>query len=315
MENTEQNIEDAKLVANVDIKEIRNLFPKIHDAIIPLSNTGISARNFFHWKKENLIDLPEFSKNDWVRLNIFQYAWLKIVEQLRFFGVSFKAIRSIKEFVFTDALDPVMENSAELIKMLESNKSLSSEQIEASKRIINELKERGGLPQEHKIIATTLGSEITSTLLRGTVASLIIVRKGENDLLANFTSFNSKCEIDALLPIYPNIQIPIKGIIEGFFEEPKNVEIMGKLGLISANEKKVLDALRDNSFKEIIIKRNNGTNKIIIEAIKETDIINEQKIKEIKRILGLNEYSEITLKTRNDKHIYIKSKLKISQEE
>ena len=49
---------------------------------------------------------------------------------------------------------------------------------------------------------------------------------------------------------------------------------------------------------------------MILEAMIDGDIL-EQKAKEIKRILGLNQYSELTLKYRNDKHIYFKNKTRL----
>ena len=197
-----------------------------------------------------------------------------------------------------------------MIEQLQKNPSLNKEKLNAIKRIIYKFKEQGGFPEEYKIYATLLGAEIISTLLRGTQVSLIVLKK-ENEFIGGFTSFDSKSNFDHLLSIYPNIQIPIKRIIEEFFEESNNEQIIETLGLISVNEKKVIDVLKSKDFKEIIIKKNNGMHDISIEVIKETDILNEDKIKEIKRILGLNEYSEITLKMRNSKHLYLKNKFKI----
>jgi hypothetical protein len=58
------------------------------------------------------------------------------------------------------------------------------------------------------------------------------------------------------------------------------------------------------------LKRKNKQEDFIIEATIEEDVMNE-KAKEIRRILGMNEYSEVNIKFRNDKHLYIKNKMKI----
>lgn len=313
-DNTDQLLKDTFTASKIGLKEIQLLYPKIQDRIIPLTNTDISARVFFNWKAKKLIDLAEFEKNDWVRLNIFQYVWLKIIEELRYFGVSLSNIKKVKEFLFTSTLDPVLEDSTKLIEALKNNPSILKEQIEATERIVSELKERGGLPSELKIIETNLGAEIISTLIRGTNASLVILVKGDN-ILVNLTSFNSKSDIDELLTIYPNIQIPLKRIIGEIFEHEENATAIETLGLINVEEKQVLDALRDRSFKEITIKnsieKKTGKNSLAIEVLKEADLIDEQKIKQIKRMLGLNEFSEIVLKLRNDKHVYIKNKVRL----
>ena len=53
-----------------------------------------------------------------------------------------------------------------------------------------------------------------------------------------------------------------------------------------------------------------GAEDYIIEATFEEDVMNE-KAKEIRRILGMNEYSEVNIKLRNDKHLFVKNKRKI----
>ena len=73
---------------------------------------------------------------------------------------------------------------------------------------------------------------------------------------------------------------------------------------------KVIDAIRNKDFKEIIIKQDGNKDSIVIEIEKDGNIL-DQKAKEIKRILGLNEYSEVTIKYRNDKNLYFKNKTRI----
>jgi hypothetical protein len=96
-----------------------------------------------------------------------------------------------------------------------------------------------------------------------------------------------------------------------FLDKPQNETNLFYWGFINDDEKKVLDAIRSKEFKELTI-RLNGPKKeeMILEAMIDGDIL-EQKAKEIKRILGLNQYSELTLKYRNDKHIYFKNKTRL----
>jgi hypothetical protein len=73
---------------------------------------------------------------------------------------------------------------------------------------------------------------------------------------------------------------------------------------------KVIEAIRKRDFKEITIKLESKKETIIIEIEKDGNIL-DQKAKEVKRILGLNEYSEVTIKFRNDKNLYFKNKTRI----
>lgn len=72
----------------------------------------------------------------------------------------------------------------------------------------------------------------------------------------------------------------------------------------------VIKAIREKDFKEIVIKQDEKKESIIIEVEKDGVIIDE-KAKEVKRILGLNEYSEVTIKFRNDKNLYFKNKTQL----
>ena len=79
---------------------------------------------------------------------------------------------------------------------------------------------------------------------------------------------------------------------------------------MSLNEKKVIDAIRKKDFKEIVIKLNENDKTMTIE-VEKSGAIMDQKAKDVRRILGLNEYSEVTIKYRNDKHLYFKNKTRI----
>jgi hypothetical protein len=59
-----------------------------------------------------------------------------------------------------------------------------------------------------------------------------------------------------------------------------------------------------------VIKRKRGTDDLIIDATIEEDVL-AHKAKEIRRILGMNDYTEVTVKLRNDQHLYVKNKIKL----
>jgi hypothetical protein len=108
----------------------------------------------------------------------------------------------------------------------------------------------------------------------------------------------------------PHLNIPIRQIIFEFLEEPRNEKYLDVWGFIRKDERKVLDALRNKDFVELIIKRKGQSEDFIIEATVEKDVMNE-KAKEVRRILGMNEYQEVTVKLRNDKHLFIRNKMKL----
>jgi hypothetical protein len=76
-------------------------------------------------------------------------------------------------------------------------------------------------------------------------------------------------------------------------------------GFINPKETKVLEAIRSKDFQSILIKIN-ADETMVIEGTIETDL-KDDKAKQVRRILGLKEYEEITIKYRNEKHLYLKN--------
>jgi hypothetical protein len=60
-------------------------FPKIAERKSNLTVTGINTRTFYHWKSQGLIDyeIEDNEKRSWVRLNIFEFVWLRIIKTSR----------------------------------------------------------------------------------------------------------------------------------------------------------------------------------------------------------------------------------------
>ena len=81
------------------INKIQNEFSRIFERKASLKLSGIKKRNFYHWKEEGIIDWKSESddeKRSWVRLNIYDFIWVKIVQAARDFGVPIEAIRKLK---------------------------------------------------------------------------------------------------------------------------------------------------------------------------------------------------------------------------
>src|SRR5260221_4514337 len=70
----------------------------VDERIIRLSETGVSSRVFNHWKKEKLlIDVP--MKGKWIKLNFYEYVWVRTIKSLRGYGCSIELIREVKKIM------------------------------------------------------------------------------------------------------------------------------------------------------------------------------------------------------------------------
>ena len=217
----------------------------------------------------------------------------------------------------------IVDEKEEYINFLKEQSEIDKEKIESVNKIIDSLdkviKENA---EEFDVHATLIGSLISNLLLFNDRGSVIITKKG-NEFEVNYFTYKmlndfeikyaKSGEIDSLIrPLLesPHIQIPIRKLMEDFFDDPKSEKYVDSFGLLNLKEKKVIDALRKKEFKQIIIKQDSEKKTITIEVEQDGEIL-DQKAKEVKRILGLNEYSEVTIKYRNDKHLYFKNKSRL----
>ncbi len=297
------------------VEKIELHYPNISERRTNLNVTGINTRTFYHWKSLGLIDyeIEDNEKRSWVKLNIYEFVWLRIVQTARDFGLNISTLLKLKEISFYNATEFALQNIEEYKEIKRNIFKLSEEQLEIDLAMIKEMNEDIDFQSsEDRYIFSFLGILILTSILKEQEIFLIITKaKGlfefsyyvHNELTNFSTDF-----IDDINN--PHLMIPIKPIIEEFMEEPKNEKHLESWGFIKKDEKRILDAIRNKDFQELHLKRKNKQEDFIIEATIEEDVMNE-KAKEIRRILGMNEYSEVNIKFRNDKHLYIKNKMKI----
>jgi DNA-binding transcriptional MerR regulator len=294
----------------LNLAKIEALYPKLCEPLLPISITGVSARTFAHWKKEGLIDLPGASTRSWTRLNLFQFLWLKIIQVMREFGAPFESIRETKSFLFAHHIEKIVTELEDYRKFLKTESNYSEERIENEIEMIKEsAKMLKGIPEDRQILSTIIGSLVGRTLLLNDQSVLALARSGAKfrPFMFTYQTIDEFREIALKELSAPHLQIPLQALIESFFNEPANDRLAESFGLLNNNEKRVLEAFRKNDFKELIIKMSDGSQTLTIEKIRDGDL-RDEKAREIRKILGLNQYDEVTLKLRNDKNIYFKNK-------
>jgi hypothetical protein len=295
-------------------KKIDLLYPRIQETHVPLSFTGVTPRNYHSWKENNLI--PEISLNKdserkWVKLNIFDYLWIKIVQCLRNFGVSYEDIKILKDSLFGNVVHSILNlDEFALAKALGNGTQEEIEEIRYYKYMtadfIDNLIEDGKVSEIEllNIFHLTIG-----ILIHNSPTSLLLFKEGDvlkYDFYIYDKKYNDLYAHSFHLRLLPHIEIPLKGLLEEFFNEPQSVQYAEIFGLIDPKEKKVLEAIRKKDFLELHIKRDSSGD-LYFETINDGDITDE-KATMIRKILGLGDYQEVTLKYRNNKHLYFKNK-------
>ena len=297
--------------SGIMMEQFEKIYPKITECFMPLSITGVSARTYLHWKSKGLIPYSQINEGqrEWVRLNLIDYVWIKIIQVMRDFGVPLETIKQTKELLFENILAVLVPDKEDYLNFLRTESDVDPEKIQSISELIDLASDAiENNPEEFDVHTTIIGSMISDLLIKNDRGSVIITKTGK-EFDVSFFSYKTLDDFKNLvLPLLesPHIQIPIRKLIEDFFDDPKSDKFVDSFELLNFKEKKVIDAIRKKDFKQIIIKQDPAEESIIIELERDGDIL-DQKAKDVKRLLGLNEYSEVTIKYRNDKHIYFKN--------
>lgn len=297
------------------LAEIENIYPTITEKRLSLSVANVTGRIYYHWRKLGLIgEIPiEGESKQWVKLNIYEFVWLQIIKSLREFGIPLETIRELRGTLDTNFLEEIKDELDEYANFLREQTQMTenriAQEIKNLKFAIDSAKD---LPAEEKYLINILGTLVHGILLTGINASIVLY-KSETGFQYGTYTFES---IDDFSSIYskwfkvPHLIIPLNNIIEEFMENPKNEKQLELWGFINKNEKKVLEAIRNQDFDEIIISKDKINDEPIVEVIKIGNIT-DYKASEIRKLLGLNQYDEITIKYRNNKDLYFKNKKRI----
>jgi len=311
------NLDELEKVMNkhgITYQTFEKIYPKLYEPNMNLSVTGVPARVYFYWKKSGLIESfgEDESKKGWIKINLIEYLWIKIIVILRDYGVPFEKIKETKEIMFSNYLDIILNDKDEYIRLLrETNKN--EEKINETIRVMELMKEENiSSPEEFEIYHTLIGNLVIELLLQND-RGYITLSKGEDEYDVGYFTIKSISDLEDYVQSFfdkPCLFIPVRSIIEEFLDDAKTEKIASSINLLDLKEMKVIEAIRKRDFKEIIIKLDGNKKTIVIEIEKDGNIL-DQKAKEVKRILGLNEYSEVTIKFRNDKNLYFKNKTRL----
>lgn len=293
-------------------ENLAGFYPKLKESLMPFAATGVSSETFAYWKEQGIIDyeISEESGNRQIRLNIFQYVWLKTCIAMRDLNIPPEAIIEAKEYLFSELVGTLIEEKKGLLDFLKENSGYDEDKRNSYRDMLKILESNySNCSGQDAIYFTVIGGIIGAVLLRNENVSLILSRE-ENEY--HFFPFSSKALTDFGKVAFeilngPNIQIPLREHITDFFELSTSSE---PFELISDDENRVLEVIRKPGFKEMAIRLDEKKKDLILESIQDGDIL-EQKAKEIRKLLELDPFSEITLKYRNDKHIYFKNKKRI----
>jgi hypothetical protein len=295
---------------------------------------------FFHWKQEGLIDYEPYiveieNKEDknskkvkkWLHLNAFDMLWLLMVKELRSFNIDLKTIKELKTYldksIFDIDKDSFLQIPDELFhEQIEAQKKSMKplgESKEIEERIFNEITAEkldnlvSLFPDELKPFMNQLGSAFTSVLFYNFNPILLIKKRIGSEgigfkmlvpeIHAGLGSIEFADDLVNTLNKEIVFSLPIRPFFELIFTDDDYFKYCVDFELFDSKEQQLLEIIKSDDYKEIIIsKGKNGVLSIKSSYEKE---VKDEKAKEIKKLLGLNQYEKAEVIFRNDKHLII----------
>jgi hypothetical protein len=310
------------------------IFPKLAEHRVPISALDIEARVFFHWKEKGVIDYAPYidapisetntkKVRKWAHLNAFDMLWLLMVKELRKYNMDLETIIELKEYLnqsmfkigkdsFKDFTEEEIRKSAKaFMPTLKQDKIAQDFTANITAEKLDDLVQQIG--DVFQPFFTILGSAFLSVLIYDTNPILMIKNKINSNKLEfelrviEIAMMNDKkAFVNQLLNDINQrivLNIPIRPFFEFIFEEESMYKYTKAFELFNAKEQKILEIMASGDYKEINITKDSKG--ILTIKSKSTQEVKDKKAKEIRRLLGLNQYETAEVIFRNDKHLVI----------
>jgi hypothetical protein len=300
----------AAIITYIDL--IKKHYPNAFEYLGKPSQLDLTRREFFYWTEKGVINIqkPEKGQSPWNRLNLFEIIWIRIVKELRVFNIPFSSIVELKKYLLGFVFAQLKDEKEKLIS--DCKKKYSDENLI---NYINQFidlssEENHNLPKEFNWILSMLGIVIAEIFFHGCNINLIIYKR-ENEFVFTIKGFKNQelhqKELEALNKS-THLVLNLKSIVSEYLMIPELEILNEKFGFITDEEKELIKVIRNKQVKEINIKKDE--NEVLTYTATSKKEIDEQVLL-IKKLLRMNEYDEVRVVFRNDKHLYIENKKKV----
>jgi hypothetical protein len=287
-------------------------YPKIVEPLAKPSDFGISPREFFYWIKQGVIDIQKSETRQvaWNRLNMYDAIWIRLIQELRKFNIPFKVISAIKTELFKSPTAIFLSLPESLFRK-EIIENIGAEKGEA---FIKEIQAIKANPQKlaetmEKLIDTQIAIHMYSVVVfQKAVKFHFLIDEDKVEILAE-TNVIKDNESLKILEERNHLTINFYNLVAEFLVDIRFEKINRDFGFITENEKILFDALKDNSIREINIKKDQNNNTKF--ELTSTSELRDDEVVQLKKLLRMNHYEEVRVVYRNDSHIILQNTHKI----
>ena len=274
------------------------------EPIFSISALNLTRQELNQWKAEGLIKSNDSELREWVRVNFFDFVWLKMVDIMRQFKIPFTTIHKLKKEFF--------EIDDQELRYLLSN-AYKQGKDEIPKGEVMNLIEKEVVSQDYPPAVMALFKRyfppfnlfIFGLLIERSPISILVNADGQTVYL-NPNQLAKTNVTEALVAFLskPFIGVPMHTLLDEFYDNPKiKLAEQQQVCNLTKLETKVLGLLRKENIKEIRIRFNQQLRgEIIIEHV---NYVNPgMLLKNVQDILQRGKYSTIKI-VQEDGHLKI----------
>jgi len=287
------------------------LLDLINEPKFYLKDIGVSGKVMNDWIKYALVDDTK-EKGTWRKYTLKEAIWIKLIEELRLFGIPLKTIKNIKtsfydfnQELFSESNSYYERNAGknEIYKSInESSKiiqsALSDEQSALSEEQSEKLREYIN-PFSTKIAFTLSGSMNPVFIYSNENEGFFYI--GDTPLLEEEAAQKKK-EFEKIISTQSFVLINIKSLLAKFFnDEKESVDVNYYLGLMNSKEKQLIEQIRSSNYSKITITLQEGV--IVLTRAQKKD--NDDIIKQLARIMKRGDFVDLEISARDGKIIKV----------
>lgn len=301
LDNKDINWFLEKLKDENQSRDFFNFLDELYAPRFSVAQLNVKRQEMTYWKREGIIDVKQSDSlvREWVRVNFFEYTWLRLVAALRKLNLPAKAILKLKSHlseISDQEIKELLNLSFEKFESISPNSQLRSDY---EREIVQE-----NYPSEFleffKEKFTPFNILVLNLMAERRHINLLVDEDGNCEYFMPDT-FKEMVEDEKLLNFLnkPFISVPLHSLLDEFYTNPKiKIDDQKKIYNLTTQESKVLELLRKENIKELRIKLNNkDCGVILIEVVEEKNI--GPVYDKVKQLLESGKFSNITLKQEN----------------
>jgi len=290
------------LIANGEVLK-SGIYQKLTERRFFINQADIPRNILFNWNKEKLLPYDN-TETGWQRFSLIEFTWLKILSQLRTFGLSLEKLKNLKTKLFAVEID--------VYKKFFINSLQAYNGEIANKQAVLEVFSQKNIPKKKW---TEVFDELQISVFSMLILQILVCNQNLCLVIDEKTNCSfvvlgdpktaSKKQNDELLNDLTNssfIIINVRKILHDFFGNQKiEYENDYLLAFLNKKEKKIIELVRKDEVKEVKIKFQNNEIEII-ECVKNENP--EIAIHQIGRGFKKGDYKTVILKVRDGKVIH-----------